>query len=362
VTNSETDEDVSRRPAVLAVDDYPVNLLALSAIVETLPIRLVTATSGGEAIARAQEQEFGAILLDVMMPEMDGFETLKRLRAIPSCHDTPVVLLTAYELEVGAIAQLEGMGMVDYILKPIAPIILRSKISAVISLHQRGEALAAKDRHIAMLAHDLQTPLTAIGVSADVLAQADLDPRSRAASERILRGVDRMTEMIRNLTDQARAGQGPFPVTPQRMDVGNLCREILDEFREPESSRIDLEVMGDLAGEWDKSRLYQAVANLVTNAIRYGEGKVILRASPVDGDVEISVQNGGPAIPQNLLAVIFKPFERGAADRSGLGLGLYIVREIVKAHRGTVGVTSTATDGTTFVLRLPRSLRKTTTP
>jgi signal transduction histidine kinase len=352
VTDAEIGEGAA--PAVLAVDDYPVNLLALSAILESLPIRLVTAGSGRAAIARAQEQEFGVILLDVMMPEMDGFETLTRLRSIPACHETPVILLTAYELAPDAVAQLEGMGMVDYILKPIAPVILKSKISALMSLHQRGEALAAKDRHIAMLAHDLQGPLMAIGFSADRLAHGNLDAGLRPAADRIRRGVGRMTEMIQNLTDHARAGRGAFPVASERMDVGELCREISDEFREREPGRVDFGAAGDLVGEWDRNRLYQAIANLLTNALRYGEGKAVLRARQADGTVEVSVHNDGPPIPEDLLRTIFKPFERGADSRSGLGLGLYIVHEIVKAHHGTVEVTSTATDGTTFVVRLPR--------
>ena len=98
--------------SILAVDDHPANLLALSAIIEPLEARLVTAASGREALERAAQEEFAVILLDVMMPEMDGFETLSRLRAQPASMHTPVILVTAYELNPRAMDKVRGMGLV----------------------------------------------------------------------------------------------------------------------------------------------------------------------------------------------------------------------------------------------------------
>jgi two-component system, sensor histidine kinase and response regulator len=355
--------------AILAVDDYPTNLLALSAILEPLRCRVVTAQSGSEALERAAGREFAVILLDVMMPEMDGFETLARLRSIPAAKHVPVVLVTAYELDARAMERVQGLGTVDYILKPLPPELLRSKVAAFVSLHERGEelhrqreelrrrdeALAAKDRDIAMLAHDLQNPLTTIAMSASLLLHRNLDLRHQNAAQRISRGVGRMSEMIRSLTDYARAGRGAIPIAPEPTDLGRLCREIVQDFQNAESAgRLDLGCSGDLHGEWDRNRLYQAISNLVSNALRHGEGAVIVRAQAADSRVEVAVHNSGPAIPADRLPVIFEPFERGGQDRAGLGLGLYIVREIAKAHGGEVTVTSSVEKGTTFVLRLPR--------
>jgi signal transduction histidine kinase len=348
--------------AILAVDDHPANLLALSAILEPLHCRLLPAQSGREALEFAAGGELAVILLDVMMPDMDGFETLAKLRSIPAAEHVPVILLTAYELDARAMEKVRGMGTVDYILKPIPPELLRSKVAAFVSLerrgeelHQRGEALAAKDRDIAMLAHDLQNPLTVIGASASLLLRADLDPRHHGAAERISRGVARMSEMIHNLTDYARAGRGPIPIAPEPMDLGQLCRELVGDFQSAESARhIDLGCGGQLQGQWDRNRLYQAISNMVANAVRHGAGDVVIRAQGKDPHVEVAVHNSGQPIPADRLPVIFQPFERGGQDRVGLGLGLYIVREIAKAHRGDVSVTSSTEQGTTFVLRLPR--------
>jgi phosphoserine phosphatase RsbU/P len=107
-------------------------------------------------------------------------------------------------------------------------------------------------------------------------------------------------------------------------------------------------------GEWDRTRLYQALSNLLRNALRYGSGDVLFRANGTGGHVEVAVHNAGVPIPAERLSVIFEPFERGPQDRAGLGLGLYIVREILKAHRGEISVASSAAEGTTFAVRLPR--------
>ena len=347
---------------MLAVDDVPSNLLALSAILEPLGSRVVEARSGAEALSLAAREEFAVILLDIAMPEMDGFETLTRLRAIPLARDTPVVLVTAYTLDPRAMERVRGMGSVDYILKPIPPELLRSKVAALLALHLRGkelrvlsDALSAKDRYIAMLAHDLQNPLSAIGTSAGMLKRACPDERSRTAAERIARGVTRMSNMIRDLTDFARAGLGAIPTKPAPMDIGDLCRELVDDFQHADATfRIDLACSGALAGGWDRARLHQALSNLLGNALRYGSGRVSVRAHGADAHVEVSVHNDGAPIPSDVLPVVFEPFERGTEDRSGLGLGLYIVREIAKAHEGTVSVASSAEQGTTFSIQLPR--------
>jgi two-component system sensor histidine kinase/response regulator len=358
----QADIEERRLATILAVDDNPANLLVVSAILETLGRPLLTASSGNEALALLASHDVAVILLDVVMPEMDGFETLRQLRAQPRTKDTPVILLTAFELDAQAMTSLRGTFSVDYVLKPFLPELLRGKVAALTALWEqrhelarRSQALAAKDRDIAMLAHDLQNPLNAIGISAALLGDAVVRADARPHVERIKRTVTRMSEMIRSLTDYARAGQGAIPVVPEPMDVGDLCREVVDDLRGTLSGRtIDIDCEEGLRGQWDRNRLHQAVSNLLGNAIRHGTGNVELRARGDAGEVTVSVHNGGRPIPSDLLPVIFQPFERGRQAGPGLGLGLFIVREIAKAHGGSVAVTSSAKEGTTFVLRLPR--------
>jgi two-component system sensor histidine kinase/response regulator len=351
-------------PEILAVDDVPANLFALTAVLEPLGARIVTASSGPEAIERAAAGGFAAILLDIAMPGMDGFETLERIRALPAAHHIPVILVTAYDLDPHAIERAYRLGAVDYARKPISPELLRGKVAALLALHRstielqrRGDALDTKDRHIAILAHDLQNPLSAIFTSAQMLTRAEIDPRSRSNADRILRAAHRMTTMIRNLTDYARAGHGPIPIDRSPMDLGELCREVVTDFGVQNPGRaIELVCKGDLNGEWDRNRLHRALANLLGNALKYGEGSVRVHAEGSDV-VEVVVQNDGPPIPADLIPVIFQPFQRGGEGGEGLGLGLFIVREIVGAHAGTATVESSAGAGTTFRLRLPRAAR-----
>jgi signal transduction histidine kinase len=346
---------------ILIVDDTPTNLFALRALLEPLGHEIVEAATGLDALALAAGDEFALILLDVMMPGLDGFETLARLHASGVSPQTPVVLLTAYDLDIRAIERAYALGAIDYLLKPTPPEVLRGKVAALVSLYRRGKelrnrgaALAAKDRHIAVLAHDLRNPLNTILTAAHLLVKSSGDSKTVTLAERISRAAGRMNAMVHDLLDYARAGTGAIPVTPVPMDLGELCRELVEEFQLADPDRqIELAVSGDLTGEWDRPRLHQALSNLVGNATRYGRGKAAIRARREREAVEVSVSNHGPAIPADLLPIIFEPFERGEVGGAGLGLGLYIVREIARGHGGEVSVESTDEHGTTFVLRLP---------
>jgi signal transduction histidine kinase len=157
-------------------------------------------------------------------------------------------------------------------------------------------------------------------------------------------------------------------VTPESADLGAIARAAVDELRAARSERwIGLELQGDLRGQWDSARVSQAITNLVANAAAYGEPgtPVNVAVRGEDHDVVVTVNNRGDPIPASLLPAIFEPFRRGVSqDRSphGLGLGLYIVHQIVLAHCGEISAESNAQDGTTFRMRLPRGRPPVETP
>ena len=162
--------------AVLSVDDLAANRLVIRALLEPLGVQVNDAASGSEALKLAARKEFAVAIVDVMMPDMDGFETLTRLRASPRSAATPVILITAGDMEIAAIERAYKLGAVDWIAKPIAPGILRGKVRAFIALYEvnrqiraQDAALAAKNRHVAVLAHDLRNPLSTIAMGIDLL-------------------------------------------------------------------------------------------------------------------------------------------------------------------------------------------------
>ena len=164
-----------------------------------------------------------------------------------------------------------------------------------------------------------------------------------------------MTTMIRDVLDHARTSLAAFPHDPVPMDLRIVCQVAIDELRSIHPGRqITCEVAGDVEGSWDPVRLQQVVSNLVGNALEHSEGVVSVRVEAGEHDVVLSVHNDGDPIPPHILPVLFEPFGRGDRSANGLGLGLYIVQEIMRRHGGTIEVRSSPDLGTTFVARWPR--------
>jgi signal transduction histidine kinase len=233
----------------------------------------------------------------------------------------------------------------------------RRELSQVIE--QARVAAHFRERFIGILGHDLRSPLTAISASAALLQRMpDLSAPAQVATARIASSADRMGRMIRDLLDftQARLGGG-LSVVRKPCDVAEVARAVVDEVHAAKPDRaIHLDLHGDVKGQFDPDRAAQLLSNLLNNALHYGppgeEVEVELR--PADDGVEIAVSNAGPAIPPEERASLFDPFRRGSAgsEHRGLGLGLFIVDQIARAHGGTVSVTSTR-GRTRFEVALP---------
>lgn len=219
-----------------------------------------------------------------------------------------------------------------------------------------------RDQFLAILGHDLRNPLAGILLAAAGMRRAagPGGPHDKAAL-RIMNSAQRMERMVSDLLDLTRTRLGGgIPVAPTAMDLAPVLREVLGELEAAHPDReLRFQVTGDLRGDWDRDRIAQVISNIVGNAFQYGEEKtpVIVVADGKETEVVIAVKNQGPPIPPAHLATIFDAMVRhgGEDGSSSLGLGLYIAREIVNAHHGTISVTSTAEEGgTTFTLRLPR--------
>ena len=349
----------------------------MEALLQPLGYRVLLADNAEDGIEHALSEEVALVIADVRMPGVDGFEMLTRLRRRGEARKMPVVFLSGYSYDSDQARRAYALGAVDYIVKPIDPDILRAKIAALVTLFEqereierRGRAMRAsereaadakdtvreKDRHIGVLGHDLRNPLFGILAGLSVLATSkNLSEAERTIVARMLRSGDRMATMIRDLLDYTRTLLGAFPHDPVPMDLRTVCEAAIDELRSIHPGRkVTCAVAGDVEGNWDPLRLQQVVSNLVGNALEHSKGMVSVRVEAAEHEVILTVHNDGEPIPPDMLPILFEPFRRGDRSPNGLGLGLYIVREIVRRHGGTIDVRSSPDAGTTFVSRWPR--------
>lgn len=360
------------RPKVkcLLVDDLAENLHALSALLADDDVELLQARSGTEALEILLVHEVALALIDVQMPEMDGFQLAEMMRGVQRTRDVPIIFVTAGSSDRHRQFQGYESGAVDFLFKPIEPHILRSKAEVFFQLwrqkqqlawelQERTNSLRIQEMFTAVLSHDLRGPLSAIQLSAKILEKRE-DEDARKIGERIARSAKWMGRMIEDLLDvtRIRVGHG-IPITRTKVDLVPLVQSVIQERQVLQPDRqVVLEVEGNLIGEWDGDRLVQVASNLIGNAMRHGSGPAV--TVKLDGRradrVLLSVLNDGN-IPPELLPTIFDPFRRGqrqSARTEGLGLGLYIVQQLVQAHGGTIQVSSQAGQPTRFDVGLPR--------
>jgi two-component system, sensor histidine kinase and response regulator len=357
---------------VLLVDDLEENLVALRALLARPGVCLLEARSGLDALELLLVNEVALALVDVQMPEMDGFELAELMRGKEQTKNVPIIFITAGSREARNVFRGYDAGAVDFLFKPIDPFILRQKVDVFMQLYMQKRELERLSQHlsrelrlsetfVAAVSHDLRNPLNSIVMAAELLiAQPDAE-RARRMGERIRSSSRRMTAMIEDLLDLARARlTGGIPIEPERVDLEPHARKVVAEQQSLASGRtIDISSNGDATGDFDGHRIEQVISNLLGNALRHGskDTPVRLRLDGTKPDlVTFTVQNRG-SIDAALLPHLFDPFcggEEGHERSNGLGLGLYIVNQIVRRHGGIVNVRSNEEEGVVFVVELPR--------
>lgn len=224
------------------------------------------------------------------------------------------------------------------------------------------EQVQFADLFVGIVSHDLRNPLNVIRLNASLLARAPLAQEQAQRVQRIEASAASSERLIHDLLDLTRARlAGGIPVSRQPGDLGVILRHAVEELRAAHPGRaFFLEVHGDGRGQWDADRLAQAVGNLLRNAVVHGEPQAPISVRLADHGtwLEVSVHNDGQPIPPQLLPVLFEPMRQGApgsgAQERSIGLGLFIVDQIAKAHGGGVACRSSEAEGTTFTMALPR--------
>lgn len=370
---------------ILAVDDIASNLTALDAVLAKPDVEIVHANSGAQALELLLEHEFGLAILDVHMPEMDGFELAELMRGSKRTSHIPILFLTAAGEDSQRAFRGYASGAVDFLFKPIDARVLAAKVDVFVQLARQKQQLAEQlktaeqllktnEMLMAVLAHDLRTPLSAIIASASFLGRFGGEEKLRPATDRIQRSGERMARMVDQLLHVARLHGGRVHLNPQPADVRAICAAVVDECEVSHGKgRIALEATGNTEASVDPDLLAQVMTNLIGNALHHGEPETPITVR-VDGgqaaSVVVAVSNRG-TIDAAVLPHIFEAFRSGGsglaaaqgggqggggANSQGLGLGLYITRELVTLHGGKVEASSGAQEGgaTTFTVTLPR--------
>ncbi len=356
----------------LLVDDLEENLLALAALLQRQDVEILTARSGSQALELLLAHDVALAFIDVQMPEMDGFELAELMRGTERTRQIPIIFVTAGARDQHRLFKGYESGAVDFLFKPIEPHILQNKADVFFQLHRQKQQLAREllektetlrlnEMLTAVLSHDLRSPLNAILTSALLIQRRSTEQPVRDTAGRILSSGKRMSRMIEDMLDMARARlAGGIPLKREPADLGALIDRVVGEIRAAYPDRVvEVAFAGDLTGGWDGERLAQVVSNLLGNALQHGAENGAVRVT-ADGaspsQVVLTVANPG-TIPPDILPQLFDPFrgaQRQTGRTEGLGLGLYIVQQIVTAHGGTVDVESGTRGRTEFRVRIPR--------
>jgi signal transduction histidine kinase len=374
-----------RKTPVLLVDDWPANLLALEALLASPAYDLVSARSGPEALAQVAQRDFAVILLDVQMPGMDGIETALKLKELAAelrrRGPIPIIFVTGVHATPPRVLNAYASGAVDFMQKPLDPDVVRAKVAVfaelyrakrrlVIEMEERvrlQEALRTREDLLAVVAHDLRSPLGAVLMGAKLIdrfaeggAPAE---RIKKANAGVVRAVDRMSRLVDDLLDLARLGAGQtLSVNAERTDLAPLAAgtlEMLEPVANAKGLILENAIVGPTLAHCDRERVEQVLSNLIGNAIKFtgAGGSIRIGARETEHEIVVSVRDTGIGIPEEHLARIFEPYwQVDVQQKRGAGLGLFIVKAIVVAHGGRVGVETAARRGSSFWFTLPRAV------
>ena len=356
----------STRVKFLIVDDTEENLVALEALLRRDGLELLRARSGAEALELLLVHEVALALLDVQMPEMDGFELAELMRGTERTKNVPIIFLTAGPRDPQRVFKGYESGAVDFLFKPLEPHVLKSKAEVFFELERQrvatANALRLNEMFMGILGHDLRNPLSAIITGAQILGEQLSEESHRRTLGRMKSAGQRMTDMVDQLLDltRVRVGNGLDLVrASEPFDVAELARRTIDELGSSYPDRLlTLETSGTTCSLGDSDRLLQLLSNLVGNALHHGDptAPVTVRIAGTDRELVVEIENGG-VIPPELQPSLFDPFRsRQRSARSvGLGLGLFIAQQIALGHGGSIEVESSAASGKTlFRVLLPR--------
>jgi two-component system sensor histidine kinase/response regulator len=359
------------QPKVLLVDDVEANLVALEGILGRMPCQLVRANSGNEALHLLLKHEFAVMLLDVQMPEMDGYEVAQHARDNSDTRNVPVIFVTATHETKESVLRGYDAGAFDLLFKPIDPYVLRSKVQVFLDLYlgrrRLQEEIEAHRRTLAeveafnySVSHDLRAPLRPLDGFSKVLIEdyADkLDDRGRDYLARIRAAAGRMGQLIDDLLELSRVSRAAL--RRRQVDLSELVKAIVEEIR-ADGANGDREVVcpSGLTASGDPGLLRIAFENLLRNAWKFTQKqpqpRIEFGRTTGESEAIYFVRDNGVGFDSTYANKLFQPFQRlHGAEFAGTGIGLAIVDRIVHRHGGRIWGESAPGEGATFFFTVP---------
>ncbi|MBN8554957.1 MAG: response regulator [Deltaproteobacteria bacterium] len=394
IPNEQSQLAAEEKVKILLVDDREENLLALEHLVRGERIEIIKAHSGDAALRVLLENEVGLALVDVQMPEMNGFELAELMRGTQRTKNIPIIFVTAGVRTKENTFKGYESGAVDFLYKPLDPVVVRSKVAVFAELYfqrkiwekqaqelkrafevlkmteaELQRAVRSRDEFLAIASHELKTPLTPLKLEVQMLQQlAKGKSQENLSREKVIsvsktceNQLNRVISLVDILLDVTRVQRGNLVLNLEKLDFSNLVQETVDRYSDELKAvgcRIDLHIKREIFLNIDRIRMEQVVGNLLQNIVKYAPGGIVeIHLKTLQkGVARLEVQDQGAGIKREDQDRIFIRFERAIADRkniSGLGLGLYIARQIVESHSGNIFVESEPGKGSCFVLELP---------
>ncbi len=362
-------------PIILVVDDTEDNLDLLEFALKRKPVQMLRAGSGKECLQIAAQNHPDVILLDIQMPEMDGFETLKHLRASKKTLGIPVIFLTAQRKDASSIEQGLSLGADEYLTKPIDidELLVRTR-SLVRFKKMEAELERTKADFMAMLIHDMRSPIGGISSILELLEEPLIknSPIQDVHRELLVSAEDatrRLLNLINDMLDLSKFEAGKMNLTRDPVLIGEIANRIIKQMQpqfKQKQIQLNISLEEDLPSiSVDSQKIAQVFTNILSNALKFtpadGTVKITITSSKDAAGsnefIQTSIINDGPGIPPDELPMLFERYKQGIASEivqaKGTGLGLAICKLIVEAHGGVITAESEPGKITTFRFSLP---------
>lgn len=370
---------MTEKSKILIVDDMEENLFVMKQILKEvgqdgLPIETFTAISGNEALRIALHHDFALIILDVKMPEMDGYELAQMFRSKRETQKIPIIFMSATFTTEYSVFKGYETGAVDFLAKPVDPKIIMTKVKTFVELDQQKKELEEaniklreldrmKNMFVASMSHELRTPLNSIiGFTGIILMglSGELTDEQKKQLTMVKSSANHLLSLINDIIDVSKIEAGKVDLSIEEFDLPALLREVKDSFIVAINEKgldISLKVPEGLMITSDERRVKQTIVNLVGNAVKFTEeGEIAIRSARKDKIIEVIVRDTGPGIRKDDLDMLFKAFSRVSVEgtiKEGTGLGLYLSKKIANLLGGEISAESEFGRGTEFTLTMP---------